>query len=220
MGVCRVAGGGRATAPVTGIPLSSFAEGNTVKINENGSPVEFYVAKHDYESGLNGAGRTLLARKDCYDIGMWTGDGGNELSTSVIDSFFNGAYKATLDAGVQGMIGTTKFYYTPQKSSTLTPLQRSIFPLSLWELGKTNTFAQKQGSTLPIASLLHPVYYNGNAVDQWTRTTQKSENQGIHPLAVSGSTVAYTGGQKGRRPCFTLPSFALFDEETLEFKGV
>ncbi len=40
--------------PVTTASLSTFAEGSIVKINESGSPVEFYVAKHDYESALNG----------------------------------------------------------------------------------------------------------------------------------------------------------------------
>lgn len=34
----------------SGIPLSSMPEGSIVKINENGSPVDFYVAKHNYES--------------------------------------------------------------------------------------------------------------------------------------------------------------------------
>lgn len=51
----------------TGTPLSDIPEGTLVKINESGSPVEFYVAKHDYETGLNGAGRTLLVRRYCYD---------------------------------------------------------------------------------------------------------------------------------------------------------
>ena len=51
----------------SGIPLSDYEEGDIIKLNEGGSPVEFYVAKHDYESSLNGAGRTLVVRKDCYD---------------------------------------------------------------------------------------------------------------------------------------------------------
>ena len=47
----------------SGIPLSDYAEGDLIKLNEGGSPVDFYVAKHDYESSLNGAGRTLVDRK-------------------------------------------------------------------------------------------------------------------------------------------------------------
>ena len=51
----------------SGIPLSDYEEGDIIKLNEGGSPVEFYVSKHDYESGLNGSGRTLVVRKDTYD---------------------------------------------------------------------------------------------------------------------------------------------------------
>ena len=36
--------------------LSSKAEGSTFKLREDRTPVEFYVAKHDYESGLNEKG--------------------------------------------------------------------------------------------------------------------------------------------------------------------
>ena len=39
------------TAPKAGTPLSAYAEGSIIKINENGSPVESYVAKHDHEAG-------------------------------------------------------------------------------------------------------------------------------------------------------------------------
>ena len=48
------------TVPSTGKQLSDYAEGDIVKINENGTPVEFYVAKHNYQTRLNGTGRTLL----------------------------------------------------------------------------------------------------------------------------------------------------------------
>ena len=52
-----------------GIPLNTITPGAILYLNESGSPVPFYIAKHDYESGLNGDGRTLVVRKDCYDIG-------------------------------------------------------------------------------------------------------------------------------------------------------
>ena len=42
----------------SGLPLSYLPEGSRVAINESGSPVLLDLAKHDYESGLNGAGRT------------------------------------------------------------------------------------------------------------------------------------------------------------------
>lgn len=44
--------------------LDNTSVGSVVKLKEDGVLVDFYVAKHDYESGLNGVGRTLLVRKD------------------------------------------------------------------------------------------------------------------------------------------------------------
>ena len=47
------------------INLGDMELGTLVKLNENGTPAEFYVACHNYEAGLNGNGRTLVVRKDC-----------------------------------------------------------------------------------------------------------------------------------------------------------
>ena len=47
--------------------LGNKSTGSIIKLKENGTLVDFYVAKHDYESSLNGAGRTLVVRKDTYD---------------------------------------------------------------------------------------------------------------------------------------------------------
>ena len=41
--------------PVTGTSIGNIDEGTIITLNESASPVEFYVAKQDYESGLNGA---------------------------------------------------------------------------------------------------------------------------------------------------------------------
>ena len=65
--------------------LGNKAIMSTVKLKENGVLVEFYVAKHNYESGLNGSGRTLLVRKDCYDQRQWHGSNVNAYATSAID---------------------------------------------------------------------------------------------------------------------------------------
>ena len=48
-----------------GIPLSTIPPGAILYLNESGRPVPFYIAKHDYESAINGAGRTLVVRRDC-----------------------------------------------------------------------------------------------------------------------------------------------------------
>lgn len=216
------------TIPLTGKLLSDYAHGEIVKINENGKPVEFYVAKHDYESSLNGAGRTLLVRKNCYDERVWHSSRVNAYATSSIDSWLNGGYKALLDAKVQDAIKTTKFYYTPGNGdSTLTTLIRDIFLLSEAELGRYGSGVDaknKEGSELPIASTLKTAKMNGSAVSQWTRTPWYSNTTEAlmmaHDVTSSPDQAAYCNIPYGSRPTFTLPSNALFNPDTNKFKGV
>lgn len=230
MGRCIVAGGKPdMAAPVAGILLSSIAEGSIVKLNENGSPVEFYVAKHDYESALNGTGRTLLVRKDCYDARKWHSSNVNAYATSTIDTWLNGTYKALFEDDVQGAIGYTKFYYTPGNgNTTISTLQRGIFLLSLREVagiyGVTSSgeYCNSEGEALPIYETLLRATYGGSNVNQWTRTPYNSDNQ--------KAIYVYYGGDNGAgdcnstdnysRPCFTLPSTSKFDAETMLFLGV
>ena len=188
--------------------LGNKAVGSIIKLKENGVLAEFYVAKHDYESGLNGAGRTLVVRKDCYDTCAWHSSNVNAYASSAIDTWLNGTYKALLDADIQSVIGTTKFYYTPGNGSTsVTTLTRAIFLLSVTELGKTASYANTEGSALPIASTLQIAYRNGSAVVQWTRSPSTNVTSGACYLGTDGSvgngscTYAY-----GSRPAFTLPS--------------
>lgn len=212
-------------APVTGVALADIAEGSIVKLNENGAPVEFYVAKHNYESGLNGTGRTLLVRKDCHSKPeMW---GSTQLyANNTLDTYLNGTYKAVLDADIHEAIATTKFYYTPGNgNNALSTLERAVWQLSAAEYGYTDGNYNVEGATLPISNTLRVAYYNGTAVPQWTRTPLKGETGNAPYVAIIMANGAFnSSGYSGRanycRPAFTLPSTALFDEETLLFKGV
>ena len=222
MGHAIVTGGARASVPVVGIRLRDIAEGQLVKLLENGTAVEFYVAKHDYESGLNGAGRTLVVRKDCYDSRQWHSSNVNAYASSAIDSWLNGTYKNLLDADIRGVIGTTKIKYTPGNgNTTVGTLERAIFLLSVTELGKTVSYANTEGSALEIASSLQIAYMNGSACDQWTRspyTLSTSYAYGLDSNGnVSDSRCTYNYGS---RPCFALPSESVFDQNTLVLKGV
>lgn len=203
--------------------LSDFTEGEIVKLNESGVPVEFYVAKHDYESGLNGAGRTLLVRKDCYDKRLLGSN--NAYASSTTNSFLNGTYKNLHDAVVQTAMGTTKFYYTPGNGNfTVTTLSRSIFLLSVTEYGMSHSYVKVEGSALPIASTLQKAYLNGVAVTQWTRSPTSADSYQhaacIYTDGRVGSDWCYTNNEYGIRPAFTLPADTKFDSDTNEFKGV
>lgn len=223
MGRCIVAGGKPdMTAPVGGILLSSIAEGSIVKLNEGGSPVEFYVAKHNYENSLNGMGRTLVVRKDCYDRRKWHSSNVNAYASSAIDSWLNSTYKNLLDADIRGVIGTTKIKYTPGNgNNTVGTLERAIFLLSATELNRSASWFNVEGTALEIASSLQIAYMNGSAVVQWTRSPYKVSTDSAVYLHTDGNVVSDGCARSyGSRPAFTLPSGALFDEETMVLKGV
>lgn len=194
-----------------GIPLSDLPEGSILKILEGGVLTDFYVAKHNYESGLNGSLRTLLVRKDVYSVFYeWHTSNVNAYATSDIDAWLNGDYKALLSSKVQKAIKTTKFYYTPGNgNTTVGTLSRAIFLLSVTELGQSSSNANVEGSALSIAGTLKIAYLNGSAITQWTRSPYThtpyrawylNPNGGINNCACSDV--------RATRPAFTLPADA------------
>lgn len=188
--------------------LGNKSVGSIVKLKENGVLVDFYVAKHDYENGLNGSGRTLVVRKDCYDTRQWHTSNVNAYATSAIDTWLNSTYKNLLDADIRGVIGTTKIKYTPGNgNTTVGTLERAIFLLSVTELGRSASYANTEGTALSIASSLQIAYLNGSAVVQWTRSPRTGNTYYACCLDTNGlvgSSSCY--GTLGSRPAFTLPS--------------
>lgn len=181
-----------------GIPLNTITPGAILYLNESGSPVPFYIAKHDYESGLNGAGRTLLVRKDCYDKRMF-GYSGTYAGGS-LDKWTSETYVALLDARVRTEMEKTTFY------SNEATIQRAAFQLSATEYGfPGGGMWTDEGTALPIARTLRVAYRNGSKVDQWTRT-----ERGASFICIIGSdgSLSMNGRPNesyGSRPAFTLP---------------
>lgn len=188
--------------------LGNKSVGSIVKLKENGVLVDFYVAKHDYENGLNGSGRTLVVRKDCYDTRQWHTSNVNAYATSAIDTWLNSTYKNLLDADIRGVIGTTKIKYTPGNgNTTVGTLERAIFLLSVTELGRSASYANTEGTALSIASSLQIAYLNGSAVVQWTRSPYTNLTYYAYYLDTYGSVNSSNcHNTSGSRPAFTLPS--------------
>lgn len=188
--------------------LGNKSVGSIVKLKENGVLVDFYVAKHDYENGLNGSGRTLVVRKDCYDTRQWHTSNVNAYATSAIDTWLNSTYKNLLDADIRGVIGATKIKYTPGNgNTTVGTLERAIFLLSVTELGRSASYANTEGTALSIASSLQIAYLNGSAVVQWTRSPFTGVTSSGYCLSTVGDVgVSGCGDTVGSRPAFTLPS--------------
>ena len=195
--------------------LGNKSTGSIIKLKENGTLVDFYVAKHDYESGLNGAGRTLVVRKDTYDDRVWDNGNVNAYASSDLDSWFNSTYKNMLDADIRSLIGTTKIRYTPGNgNNTVGTLERAVFALSLTELGQSHTYANTEGSALPIASTLRIAYRNGSPTTQWTRSPH-THNTGLAWWLGSngGISSTYCNYSYGSRPAFLISSSLTVEAE-------
>lgn len=188
-----------------GIPLNTITPGAILYLNESGRPVPFYIAKHDYESALNGAGRTLVVRKDCYDNRTFGKN--NVYENSNMDKWLNGTYLKLLDKAVQTAIATTKFYHTTlDYDFTLATLQRAVFLLSVAEYGFSRGSVKVEGSKLPIAETLRIAYHNGSAVSHWTRSRYRGSS--VVPNVDRGGNINssnYGTGNIYSRPVFTLP---------------
>ena len=92
--------------------LSNIPEGKTVLMDEGNNVVEFIVAKHGYESELNGVGRTLLIRKRYPTLMNWDSSW-SAYAQSDINTWLNGEYLNTFSSAQKEAIGSTTFYYTP-----------------------------------------------------------------------------------------------------------
>ena len=189
-----------------GIPLNTITPGAILYLNESGSPVPFYIAKHDYESGLNGAGRTLIVRKDCYDNHVFGSI--NTYANSSLDTWLCNTWIKLMDASVQTKIGTTRFYYTVGGGDlSVKILQRAVFQLSVAELGRTISGAEDEGSVLPISIILETAYRNGAATIQWTRTPSPRNIYIVYGFDETGAPKTYRcTSLHGARPAFTLPA--------------
>ena len=189
-----------------GIPLNTMTPGAILYLNESGSPVPFYIAKHDYESGLNGAGRTLVVRKDCYDNHVFGSI--NTYANSSLDTWLCDTWIKLMDASVQTKIGTTRFYYTVGDGDLAVKiLQRAVFQLSVAELGRTISGAEDEGSVLPISIILETAYRNGAATIQWTRTPSPRNIYIAYGFDETGAPKTYRcDSSHGARPAFTLPA--------------
>lgn len=188
-----------------GNPISSLSEGALIRINENGSAANFYLSKHNYESGLNGNGYVLLVRSTLYNNYCWDIGNVNAYNGSDIDIMANETYLALLDEKLQKKIPTVKIHYTPGNGNrTVSVLERKGFILSQTELNYSASNYNAEGTALPIASTLRYGTLNGARADQWTRSPQINTTNIAWDAFGNGSQGGgdYCNAQHGFRPVF------------------
>lgn len=195
---------------MSGTKLANMPVGSVIKLNENGGLVEFYVAKHDYENGLNGDGRTLIVRKEMHSKRRFDDAATSAYAGSELDTWLDDTYLKLLDDDIQAAIGNTTFYYTPgDGDKAVTTLTRTVFILSATELSASlQMSANVEGSALPIASDLKILRINGKATKQHTRTPNIKSSPYHLCIDSDGSSITMADARNnyGTRPVFTLPA--------------
>ena len=211
------------------VKLSAKALGSVVTLKENGTAVEFVVACHNYESALNGAGRTLLVRKTSLaDEHRWGNvDSTTDLSwagRSDLKSWLEETYAARLDEEIRRNIGKTKYYYNDPAHGGTEQAEGSVFLLSAYELSGENYYADH--STKLDDTVLRALESGGGS-PWWTRSvwpnSQKEDGDDMQNwwytrVCLYGNrypnkwSVYESGFPDARfentatiRPCFTVP---------------
>ena len=208
-----------------------------VYLNEGGSKVKFYVLAHNYESGLNGKGRTMFCRESPATRGPWSsvGEFGRRVNiawgitdsgyTCIIYDWLTTTYFYKFAADVKGWMGKTKYLTHRTTFST------SIFTLS--ESESVYSLSSRPEGTLlsdEARTRLENIFTDFGT-NIWTRT--QSNNTSYHHdssdndyyydgVALSGvsrndwgrfsTTYGHTQSW-GYLPCFTLPETLYIDKD-------
>lgn len=190
-----------------GTPVGSVPEGQVITIHENGSPIEYFVARHNYESDLNGSGGTLVFRKPTTDGEVIWDSEGNSYSVSEVDNWLNTTFLSRLSPGVTSALKVTKIESAPANSWRVEVIERKIFLPSLLELGGSDSNAPIEGEAIPASSL---IINNGEfATAFWTRSNMDNEMYMAFTMSTGGVVnELYKGAGEKARPMFVLDSNA------------
>lgn len=197
-----------------------------VYLMEGSTKVKFYVLTHNYESGLNGNGRTMFCRESPAETGKGVG-----ISSSYINKF---------TSVVQKWISTTKYKYQyitwSGSYSEVLIGSANFFSLSAIELNITKSYEIQKladGSALSAAARTR-VGYIRTASDTsfWTRSqdprssdNHKEDGDNVYDYdyyytvsSASGSSISFnevdsSKYSSGKLPCFTLPETLYIDKD-------
>lgn len=209
----------------SGIPAGDLEVGKVVRLNENGTPVDYLVVNQGipedsplYDASCEG---TWLLRKDIREMGPFNSGGGNALPGSSILSTMSG-YIKDYDLPVQAAIKTVKVPYCVWNGSATVNsgengLQCRVFPISGYEIGLNNSLS----SYLPIDGAKLSYFIDGDGADArskriakfnmtnelyWTRSPSNANNAGNWYIFVDGSYGnSYSYNSYGIRPALILP---------------
>lgn len=185
---------------------------------EFGRTSEFYIVKHNYQSDLNGEGRTLLLRKESYTTSRFDWNANSQTGTAlypnstVSNLLTNNYYVNAFSDAVKQLVSTTNIYYCSEyDETTVGQIAKSVFLLSPYEYGYTqrpsSAIRPLLGEYLSVATTARESYSSA-----WSRQTFSSTDQAYF---VGGSGYITNVTNKiytyDVYPAFTIPSDTLFD---------
>ncbi len=202
--------------------LGDKAVGDVVKVNENGTAVNYIIVHKGkpstlYDSSCDGV---WLLRQDINYKIVWD-DTNNDYANSSIHAWLNGNFLNTIDEKIRAAIKTVRIPYkegTGDSSATVQSgvygLSCKIFLLSFLELGyNRSSLTPVDGAKLSYFSDLSSRIAkdsNGTAADWWLRSpfainsTNSTSAWGV--ASNGGASGTGVGSRRGTRPAFVLPS--------------
>lgn len=214
------------------VALSTKAIGATVKLKENGTPVNYIVVhkgkpSNIYDASCNGV---WLLRKDIFETRVWHSSNVNDWANSTLKSYLDSTFYNRFDKDIQAQIKQVKLPYRAGSgtsaaiTSGASGLSCKIFLLSATEVGYTKSnvnsyipdgegakldyFQNGNGTSEKIA------YLNGSAASWWLRSPCLSDATNAWYVNSSGrayyNRCTYTWGV---RPALVLPSTLLVSDD-------
>lgn len=216
-----------------------------VYLMEGSTKVKFYALAHNYESGLNGKGRTLFCRESPAGSGTHTTSAKENyrVDSNNEDAWYKNTYVNKFSDKVRNLIGTTKYagkyaYHCDDTNHTggtegtafsSNTYESSFFPISTAELGKLGVSDGSALSSAAISRLANILTHYGNGI--WTRSPSMTNTgtstsghrmyyyaNGQYIYSTSGSSLSTVEGTYGSRYGY-LPCFTLSEDLYIDKNG-
>ena len=206
--------------------------GATVKINEDGQPVDYLVVHQGLPSDIYDASceGTWCLRKDIAENRQWNSSNVNDYANSTINAYLNGDWLNRYDPEMAEAIKQVKIPYRQNGGSGGTDqtgssgLSCKVFLLSGYEVGWTTSDSQyfpNDGAKLSYfldgtgssANSKRVAKLNGSATGWWLRSPYTHSTSSVR-LVRSGGDYGDWGANNsyGVRPVFILPYSFKFKE--------
>lgn len=213
-------------APVSGTPLSEIAVGSIVKLNENGSPVDYIVVNQGIPSNSslydNSCDGTWLLRKDvCADPQTWYSPNyTRSYSASSIHSYVNSTFLGLFDSDTQAAIIQAKIPHIDGTGAN--GLSTKVFLLSAREAGADTSIYSEMpydGATLSYFSNLtnnnfRIAYRKAGEAYAWWLRSPETYISATWFISQYGSFNSESGAYaKGVRPTLILPHTVLVKDD-------